>query len=79
LENKKEIEVITKNIEKQLNTESKKLIKKIQNLNVDPLGLGSKFKQQYKPFKLKEWNKIYQTVPVRVKYIVNIENSGVVE
>ncbi|MBJ8055939.1 Ger(x)C family spore germination protein [Bacillus cereus] len=79
LENKKEIEVITKNIEKQLNTESKKLIKKIQNLNVDPLGLGSKFKQQYKPFKLKEWNKIYQTVPVRVKYIINIENSGVVE
>ncbi|WP_033679269.1 Ger(x)C family spore germination protein, partial [Bacillus gaemokensis] len=79
LEDKKNFEVITKNIEKQLNTESKKLIKKIQNLNVDPLGLGSKFKQQYRPFKLKEWEKIYKTVPIRVKYMVNIEHSGVVE
>ncbi|MDR4410151.1 Ger(x)C family spore germination protein [Bacillus anthracis] len=79
LENKNTIEIVTKDIEKQLNTESKKLIRKIQNLNVDPLGLGSKFKQQYKPFKLKEWEKIYKTVPIRVKYIVNIENSTVIE
>lgn len=79
LENKNTIEIVTKDIEKQLNTESKKLIRKIQNLNVDPLGLGSKFKQQYKPFKLKEWEKIYKTVPIRVKYIVNIENSAVIE
>ncbi|WJE55402.1 Ger(x)C family spore germination protein (plasmid) [Bacillus cereus] len=79
LENKKNFEAITKNIEEQLNTDSNKLIKKIQNLNVDPLGLGSKFKQQYRPFKLKEWEKMYKTVPVRVKYMVNIENSGVVE
>ncbi|KFN01326.1 Ger(x)C family spore germination protein [Bacillus clarus] len=79
VENKNTLKIVTKNIEKQLNTESKKLIKKIQNLNVDPLGLGSKFKQQYKPFKLKEWEKIYKTVPIRVKYIVNIEHSGVIE
>ncbi|HEF5709828.1 TPA: Ger(x)C family spore germination protein [Bacillus cereus] len=79
LEDKKNFEIITKDIEKQLNTDSKKLLKKLQNLNVDPLGLGSKFKQRYKSFELKEWNKIYKTVPVKVKYIVNIENSGVVE
>ncbi|MRB78359.1 Ger(x)C family spore germination protein [Bacillus thuringiensis] len=79
LEDKKNFEVITKNIEKQLNTDSKKLLKKLKDLNVDPLGLGSKFKQKYKPFDLNEWKKIYKTVPIRVKYIVNIENSGVVE
>ncbi|MCC2364078.1 Ger(x)C family spore germination protein [Bacillus cereus] len=79
LEDKKNFEVITKNIEKQLNTDSKKLLKKLKDLNVDPFGLGSKFKQKYKPFDLNEWKKIYKTVPIRVKYIVNIENSGVVE
>ncbi|SDY77490.1 spore germination protein [Bacillus sp. 166amftsu] len=76
---KNNLETVTKSIEKQLNAESKKLIKKIQNLNADPLGLGSKFKQQYKLFKLKEWEKIYKTVPIKVKYIVNIEHSGVIE
>ncbi|MGU7369517.1 Ger(x)C family spore germination protein [Bacillus cereus] len=79
LEDKKNVEVITKNIEKQLNTDSKKLIKKLQNLNVDPLGLGSKFKEHYKSFELEEWKKTYKTVPIKARYIVNIENSGVIE
>ncbi|PEK78274.1 spore gernimation protein GerH [Bacillus toyonensis] len=79
LEKKKNIEMITKDIEKQLDTEGEKLTKKLQDLNVDPLGLGAKFKQQYRQFMLKKWNKIYKTVPVKVKYIVNLEDSGVIE
>lgn len=79
LEKKKNVEMITKDIEKQLDIEGEKLTKKLQVLNVDPLGLGAKFKQQYRPFILKEWNKIYKTVPIKVKYIVNLENSGVIE
>nr|WP_257152475.1 Ger(x)C family spore germination C-terminal domain-containing protein [Bacillus cereus] len=54
LENKKSFEVLTKNIEQQLNIESKKIINKIQCLNVDPLGLGAKVKQKYRQFNLSE-------------------------
>ncbi|PGM94023.1 Ger(x)C family spore germination protein [Bacillus cereus] len=79
LEKKKNVEIITKDIEKQLDIEGAKLTKKLQNMNVDPLGLGAKFKQHYRPFELKKWNEIYKAVPVKVKYIVNLENSGVIE
>ncbi|MEB9974695.1 Ger(x)C family spore germination protein [Bacillus cereus] len=79
LENKKSFELITKSTEKQLNIESNKIIKKLQRLNVDPLGLGAKVKQKYKLFNLKEWRNMYETVPVNVKYMVKLRNSGIIE
>ncbi|PGC34226.1 hypothetical protein COM18_24690 [Bacillus pseudomycoides] len=52
---------------------------KLQNLNVDPLGLGSKLKHKYRAFQLDEWEKMYKTTTIKVEYIVNISNSGVIE
>ncbi|MED1276520.1 Ger(x)C family spore germination C-terminal domain-containing protein, partial [Bacillus paranthracis] len=50
-----------------------------KSLGVDPLGLGAKYKQHYRPFKLEEWKQMYKDVPVTIKYTVNITNSGVIE
>ena len=79
LENKKNVEKIRKDIEKNLNADGAKLVKKLQSLGADSLALGARFKQHYKPFKLKEWRKMYKDVPVKVKYTVDITNSGVIE
>ncbi|MEI4832008.1 Ger(x)C family spore germination protein [Bacillus sp. FJAT-53711] len=79
LENQKNVEKIKKDIEKSLNEDGVKLIKKFQSLGTDPLALGARFKQHYRPFKLKEWKKMYKDVSVKVKYTVDITNSGVIE
>ncbi|MCM3734460.1 Ger(x)C family spore germination protein [Bacillus cytotoxicus] len=79
LENKKNVEKIRKDIVKSLNTDGEKLVKKLQSLGADPLALGARFKQHYRPFQLKEWRKMYKNVPVKVQYEVDITNSGVIE
>lgn len=79
LENQKNIKKIKKDIETNLNKDGVKLIKKFQSLGTDPLALGARFKQHYRPFKLNEWKKMYKDVPVKVKYEVDITNSGVIE
>lgn len=79
LENKKNVEKIQKDIEKNLNMDGEKLVKKLQSLGADPLALGAKFKQHYRPFQLKEWRKMYKDVPVKIKFEVDITNSGVIE
>lgn len=79
LENKKNVEKIRKDIVKKLNTDGEKLVKKLQSLGADPLALGARFKQHYRPFQLKEWRKMYKDVPVKVQYDVDITNSGVIE
>ncbi|HDX9580018.1 TPA: Ger(x)C family spore germination protein [Bacillus pseudomycoides] len=79
LENKKNVEKIRKDIEKNLSADGEKLVKKLQSLGADSLALGAKFRQHYRPFKLKEWRKMYKDVPVKVQYTVDITNSGVIE
>ena len=44
LENKKNTKKIEKSVEKQLECKATKLIKQFKSLNVDPLGLGAKYK-----------------------------------
>ena len=79
LENNKNTQNIEKDIQKQLDKQATKLIKQLKSLGVDPLGLGAKYKQHYRPFKLEEWRQMYKDVPVHIKYTVNITNSGVIE
>ena len=79
LENAKNTKKIEKAIQKQLDIQGNKLIKQFKSLGVDPLGLGAKYKQHYRPFKLEEWRQMYKDVPVTIKYTVNITNSGVIE
>ncbi|WP_318238921.1 Ger(x)C family spore germination C-terminal domain-containing protein, partial [Streptococcus pneumoniae] len=64
LENNKNTQNIEKDIQKQLDKQATKLIKQLKSLGVDPLGLGAKYKQHYRPFKLEEWRQMYKDVPV---------------
>ncbi|WP_438800836.1 Ger(x)C family spore germination protein [Bacillus cereus] len=79
LNQKQNVKKIEKSIEKELQVESENMIKKLQNINVDPLGFGVKLKHKYRGFSLKKWRSIYQNVPIDVEYRVNITNSGIVE
>lgn len=62
-----------------MDKQGNKLIKQFKSLGVDPLGLGAKYKQHYRSFKLEEWRRIYKDVPINLKYTVDITNSGVIE
>ncbi|MGY1423666.1 Ger(x)C family spore germination protein [Bacillus cereus] len=66
-------------IEKNLNKEATSLILKLKKENIDPLGIGAKFKKEYRGFEIKEWRKTYAKVPIHIKYSINIYNSGVIE
>lgn len=79
LEQRKNTKQIEKSIENQLNISAAKLIKKTQSLDVDPLGLGAKYRQHDRSFQLKEWKKMYKDVPIVVQHEVMITNSGVIE
>ncbi|TNO91443.1 Ger(x)C family spore germination protein [Bacillus sp. CD3-1a] len=79
LENNKNTKNIEKDVQRQLNIQAAKLIKQFKSLGVDPLGLGARYKQHYRPFKLEKWRQMYKDVPVTIKYTVNITNSGVIE
>lgn len=79
LDQEKNVQKINTSVEKQLEKQAAKLIKKFKLLGVDPLGLGAKYRQRYRPFQLKEWEKMYKDVPVKVDYEVDITNSGTIE
>ncbi|WP_180260048.1 Ger(x)C family spore germination protein [Bacillus cereus] len=66
-------------IEKELNHQSQKLIRKFQAKQIDPLGLGAKYKTHYRPFQWKEWKKIYPNIDVRVFYRVTLSETGTIE
>lgn len=79
LEKSDNIKTINTTVKKTLEKDAARLIKQFKSLGVDPLGLGAKYRQHYRPFKLKEWKEMYKDVPVKVVYEVDITNSGVIE
>ncbi|MDX8344551.1 Ger(x)C family spore germination protein [Rossellomorea sp. YZS02] len=66
-------------IEKQIEEKSNKIITQFKEHNVDPLGLGAKYKEQYRKFNKKQWEAYYPTVPVSVKAKINIQQTGTVD
>jgi spore germination protein len=79
LEEPGELKKIEEKTKKLWEKEAKALLTSFQKLNVDPMGLGSKFKQNYRGFNREEWETMYPNVSIKVKYDVNIIQSGVVE
>ncbi|WP_285765975.1 Ger(x)C family spore germination protein [Peribacillus sp. SI8-4] len=73
----------TKKIEKQLEQDiekkGEKLIKKLQDLDIDSLGIGDQVRTRTRNWDKKAWEKMYHTIPIRVKANVKIEESGVIE
>jgi spore germination protein len=76
-EDPKVVKKIEKSIEKELEKEGMKMIQKFKKLNIDPLGIGEHVRSRTREFNHKEWNDRYQDLDVKVKYHVQITESGI--
>ncbi|MCM3705553.1 MULTISPECIES: Ger(x)C family spore germination protein [Cytobacillus] len=70
---------VEKKLEKKVERECLKLLKKFQELGVDPVGLGQIKKTQHRNFDYKKWEDDYKTLGFEVKCNVNIEETGIIE
>ncbi|USK42268.1 Ger(x)C family spore germination protein [Cytobacillus oceanisediminis] len=70
---------IEKNLEKKIKKECLRLLKRFQDLGIDPVGLGQKKKTMNRNFDFKKWEDEYKTLGIDVKCNVVIEETGVIE
>lgn len=70
---------ITKQIEGQLEKQGKSIINKFKKNDVDPLGLGSKYKAQDRNFRLKTWKEDYPNAKVNLRVNVKLVQTGILD
>ena len=70
---------IQKQVAQILERDSLKIVTQFKNHQVDPIGLGAKYKEHYRQFNEKTWNSIYPQVKVLVHAKVEIKQTGIVE
>jgi spore germination protein len=73
------VEDVEKKLEKKVERECLKLLKRFQELGIDPVGLGQIKKTQHRNFDYKKWEDDYKTLEFDVKCNVNIEETGIIE
>ncbi|GLB59746.1 Ger(x)C family spore germination protein [Cytobacillus sp. NCCP-133] len=73
------IKKIEKGLEKEIERETLKLLKKFQKLEIDPIGLGRMKKTQTRNFDFKKWEDDYKNMDFNVTSDVLIEETGVIE
>lgn len=76
---KKEIEQIKIQMEKQLEKEAAAMIRSFQKLKIDPLGFGDQVRSRTRNFHNQKWLDQYSDVLIRVKVSVIILEKGVVD
>lgn len=70
----KELKNIKKDIETHLEKQTHELVKKIQELKVDPLQLGIQTKRPFSiPMEEKKWIEMFEKMDIKIKYNINIE------
>jgi spore germination protein len=69
---------LEKMLAKKIDEKSKKLIVKIQELKVDPIGLGRHIRNsmKYKDWKKIDWQQVYKDMNIEVKTTVQFSNTG---
>ncbi|MCA0988754.1 Ger(x)C family spore germination protein [Guptibacillus algicola] len=65
--------------EKKIEQDSMKLIKKFQELQIDPLALGDRARSQTRKFDFSNWENHYPTLNISVKANADIMESGVID
>jgi spore germination protein len=71
---------IEKKMESDIEEESSKMLKRFQDLGIDPVGIGQRQKHGIRGFDFKKWEKsIYPNTKFNVKANVSIIESGTVE
>ncbi|PIC67286.1 spore gernimation protein [Sporosarcina sp. P21c] len=69
----KDLEVFKKDIQSNLEKQTQELVKKMQELNVDPLQLGiHTLKPFSKPMDEKKWIELFKKMDIKIKYNINI-------
>lgn len=70
----KELENMKKDIETHLEKQTHELVKKMQELKVDPLQLGIQTKRPFsKPLEEKKWIEMFEKMDIKIKYNINID------
>ena len=70
----KELENMKKDIKTHLEKQTHELVKKMQELKVDPLQLGIQTKRPFsKPMDEKKWMELFEKMDLKIKYIINID------
>ncbi|MEH7334432.1 Ger(x)C family spore germination protein [Neobacillus drentensis] len=68
-----------KQVEQELEKSALKIITHFKNHQVDPLGLGAKYKEHYRGFNEKQWKMYYPNVKVRINADVEIRQTGIID
>ncbi|WP_338750943.1 Ger(x)C family spore germination protein [Bacillus sp. FJAT-52991] len=79
LKNPNDIKKIEKQWRQKGTERAEKMIKKLQKLEVDPLGIGEKVRSKYHNFEIKKWEQQYPSLPIEVKFNVKTMDTGIVE
>ncbi len=78
-ENKKSVHSLEEYATNQIKAEAKKLLKKFQELNIDPLGIGDHARSQTRHFDYKKWDEQFSSIPIDVKVDIQFQQAGIVE
>jgi spore germination protein len=68
-----------KQVEQELEKSAINIINQFKKHQVDPLGLGAKYKEHYRRFNEKQWNMYYPNVKVVVNADIEIQQTGTVD
>ncbi|KZB92464.1 spore gernimation protein [Bacillus sp. VT 712] len=69
-----QLENMKKDIETHLEKQTHELVKKMQELKVDPLQLGIQTKRPFsKPMEEKKWIEMFEKMDIKIKYNINID------
>ncbi|WP_163100226.1 Ger(x)C family spore germination protein [Peribacillus alkalitolerans] len=68
-----------KQVEKELEKNAINIVNQFKKHQVDPLGLGAKYKEHFRGFNEKEWKMYYPNVKVVVNADVEIEQTGTID
>ncbi|WP_172795429.1 Ger(x)C family spore germination C-terminal domain-containing protein [Bacillus sp. FJAT-25509] len=74
----RELKEYEKTASKFMNSRTKKFLERLQELNVDPLGLGLNFQAKYgmTEKEINKWEEIYPKIEFRVKSEVKLKGTG---
>lgn len=72
-QNKRKLE---KQIGEKLEEECSELIKKFQELDIDPLMIGASAKSTFRDWNKKEWEETYPTIDIQPKIYFHIKQTN---
>ena len=76
---KKTLNKIKKAYNKQLEEEALNILNKFRELDIDPVGIQRKFRQQHREFSPDDWDELYKSLTFIVKSDIIITESGTLE